>query len=401
MKILVVCQHFYPETFRINDITFELAKKGHSVTVLTGLPNYPEGYVHKEYKWFRNRKQQINGVTIKRCSLVGRRKSTLMMGINYLWFALFGSLKAFFMSKDFDIVYVYQLSPITMSWPGIVVSRLKGIPLVIHCLDQWPISVTTGPIGKDSLLYKILTKISIWSYRKASRIIVSSKSFKRYFEEELKISAEDKGLTYYPSYAENDYENVGNIDNKCFDIVFAGNIGPAQSVETIIETANLLKQYDDIKFHIVGDGLSKESCEEKAKEYKLENVEFYGFHPVEEMPKYYALADCFIITMVDNIVVNSTLPAKVQSYMLAKKPIIGSISGEVKSVIKEAECGYCTDSGNFTQLAEIITNVYNNVDELNKMGNNAIAYYKKHFEKEKCISDLEDIFQSEIMKGRN
>lgn len=399
MKILVVCQHFYPETFRINDITYELVKKGHDVTVLTGLPNYPEGKVYKGYKWFQNRNQVINGVKIKRCSLVGRRKSTLMMGINYAWFAIFGCIKVLFMKKDFDVVYVYQLSPISMTWPAILVSKIKKIPLVIHCLDQWPISVTTGPIGKESVLYKVLEKISIWSYNKASRIIISSKSFKRYFENELKISSDSKGLTYYPSYAESNYENVGQIDNGVFDIVFAGNIGPAQSVETIIETANLLKEHKDIMFHIVGDGLSRQVCEDLTNKYKLENVKFYGFHPVEDMPQYYALADCFIITMVNNEVVNSTLPAKVQSYMLAAKPIVGAISGEVKEVIEEADCGYCTESGNYRELAEIITKVYNDKEKCSYFGNNSYSYYQNHFEKNKCIDDLVKIFTEEIEKG--
>ncbi|MEG2464317.1 MAG: glycosyltransferase, partial [Malacoplasma sp.] len=204
MKILVVCQHFYPENFRVNDLCFELVKKGHNVTVLTGLPNYPKGYVLPEYKWFKNRQQEINGVKIIRCSLIGRRTSTLMMGINYLWFMFFGCLKALFMKKDFDIVYAYQLSPITMVWPGIVVSKIKKIPLVLHCLDQWPISVTTGPIPKGSLLYKILFKISVWTYKKANRIIISSKSFKQYFITELKLKEDEKDFTYYPSYAENE-----------------------------------------------------------------------------------------------------------------------------------------------------------------------------------------------------
>ena len=399
MKILVVCQHFYPETFRINDITYELVKKGHDVTVLTGLPNYPEGKVYKGYKWFQNRSEVVNGVKIKRCSLVGRRKSTLMMGINYAWFAIFGCLKSLFMKKDFDVVYVYQLSPISMTWPGILVSKIKKIPLVIHCLDQWPISVTTGPIGKESVLYKVLEKMSIWSYNKASRIIISSKSFKRYFENELQISAKSKGLTYYPSYAESDYENVGQIENNVFDIVFAGNIGPAQSVETIIETANILKEHKDIMFHIVGDGLCRQVCEDLSNQYKLENVKFYGFHPVEDMPQYYALADCFIITMVDNEVVNSTLPAKVQSYMLAAKPIVGAISGEVKEVIEEADCGYCTDSGNYRELAQIITRVYNDKEKCSYFGKNSYSYYQNHFEKNKCIDDLITIFKEEIEKG--
>lgn len=399
MKILVVCQHFYPENFRINDITYELVKKGHDVTVLTGLPNYPEGKVFKGYHFFHNRRQNINGVKIRRCSLVGRRKSTLMMGINYAWFAVFGCLKALFMKKDFDIAYVYQLSPISMAWPAIVVSKLKKIPLVIHCLDQWPISVTTGPISKESGLYKFLTYISVWTYKQASRIIISSKSFKKYFENELNITANEKGLTYYPSYAENTYENVGSVENDTFDILFAGNIGPAQSVETLVEVANLLKNNNNIVFHIVGDGLSRESCENLVAKYGLNNVKFYGYHPVDEMPKYYALADAFAITMVDNEVVNSTLPAKVQSYMLAGKPIIGAISGEVKEVIKEAKCGYCTDSGNVSELAKIIVNVYNQKEELDQLGKNGYLYYKENFDKDVCISNLEKIFEEEIERS--
>lgn len=400
MKILVVCQHYFPETFRINDITFELAKKGHDVTVLSGLPNYPSGNVLKEYKWFKQRNQIINGVKVKRCSLVGRRKSTLMMGINYIWFAFFASLKALFMKKNFDIVYVYQLSPITMSWPAIVVSKLKRIPLIIHCLDQWPISVTTGPISKDSFLYKVLSKISIWSYKKADRILISSKSFEKYFENELHISKKEKGLVYYPSYAESDYENISFLENETFDLVFAGNIGPAQSVETIVKAAHHLKEYDKIKFHIVGDGLSKDDCEKLAKDNNLENIQFYGYHPVEEMPKYYSMADCFLITMVNNEVVNSTLPAKVQSYMLAGKPIIGAISGEVKTVIEEANCGYCCESLDDKGLAQLISNAYNDKINFELLGKNAYDYYQNNFKKEKCISDLEKIFENTIkLKG--
>lgn len=391
MKILVVCQHFYPENFRINDICYELVKKGNDVTVLTGLPNYPKGKILKEYKWHKNRNQVINGVKIKRCSLVGRGSSTFKMIINYMWFAIFGSIKALFMKKDFDIVYVYQLSPITMTWPAIVVKKIKKIPLIIHVLDQWPVSITTGGISKKSLPYKILTKWSKNAYSKADIITCSSKSFKNYFLNELKLPKE-KRFIYMPSYAESLYDNCKTEKNDKFDLLFAGNIGPAQSVETIIEAANLLKDEKNIMFHIVGDGLSKNSCEELTRKYNLKNVIFYGYHKVEEMKEYYELADAFLITMVDNEVVNSTLPAKVQSYMLAGKPIIGAISGEVKNVIKEAECGLCCESLDYVSFAKIIKKAYksNNKQLWSK---NSYKYYKDNFEKEKCINDLEELFK--------
>lgn len=394
MKVLVVCQHFYPENFRINDICYELVKKGHDVTVLTGLPNYPEGKVLKEYKWFKNRNQVINGVKIKRCSLVGRGKSTLMMGINYLWFAFFGSLKAMFMKKDFDIVYVFQISPITMAWPAILVKKIKKIPLIIHCLDQWPISVTVGPIKKESFIYKILYKISRWTYNQADTITLSSKSFEKYFIDVLNISKKEKKLIYYPSYAESCYEGIKKEKNDKFDLVFAGNIGPAQSVETIIEAANILKEEKDIFFHIVGDGLSRKNCEELANKYNLKNIKFYGYFPVEEMPRFYSKADAFLITMVSNEVVNNTLPAKIQSYMVAERPIIGAISGEVKDVVTEADCGLCCESLDYKGLAELIKEAKKDKNKLKKWSENSKKYYLKYFEKEKSIEDLIKIMKN-------
>lgn len=394
VKILVVCQHFYPENFRINDVCYELVKRGNDVTVLTGLPNYPKGKIFKEYKWFKNRNQIINGVKIKRCSLVGRGNSTLMMIINYMWFAIFGSIKAIFMKKDFDVIYVYQLSPITMTWPAIVVKKMKKIPLIIHVLDQWPVSITTGGISKKSFSYKILTRWSINAYNQADLITCSSRSFKKYFINELGIS-KDKRFLYLPSYAESDYKGIEKIDNGVFDLVFAGNIGPAQSVETIIEAANILKDDKKIMFHIVGDGLSREKCENLAKEYKLDNVKFYGAFPVNEMKQFYDLADAFLITMVNNEVVNSTLPAKVQSYMIAGKPIIGAISGEVSSVIKEAKCGLCCKSLDYNSLAKLILEASKS-KKIKEWSFNAYDYYVNNYEKEECLDDLEDVLNSLI-----
>lgn len=396
MKILVVCQHFYPEQFRINDLCFEFAKKGHEVTVLTGLPNYPKGKVFSEYKWFKKRKEVLNGIKIKRTFVFGRGSSKLKISLNYLSFAVISSIKAFFMKKDFDVIYVFQLSPITMVWPARVVKKMKKIPLIIHCLDQWPVSVTAGGISEDSLAYKILYKWSKKSYESADIITISSKSFVNYFEEVLQISKSEKGLIYTPSYAESNYSNVKKTKNDVFDLVFAGNVGPAQSVETIVEAANLLKQNKNIFFHIVGDGLSREICENMVKRYGLNNIKFYGYHNVEKMNEFYDLADAFLITMVDNEVVNSTLPAKVQSYMAAGKPIIGAISGEVKEVIEDANCGLCCESLDYKELANIIEMMETDKKQQTIFSKNSLNYYKKNFDKEHIISKIEEIMYNSI-----
>ena len=397
MKILVVCQHFDPEQFRINDIVYQLSNNGHNVTVLTGLPNYPKGKIYAGYTWFRKRKEVLNGVKVIRSFTIGRGNNLLMLGLNYASFAIFASIKAIKLREKFDVIYVYQLSPITMAIPGIIVKKLKKIPLIIHCLDQWPISVTAGPIRETSYFYKILYKISRKIYKSADLITISSKSFLMYFRNVLNLS--ESRIVYWPSYAEEIYSDIGHVENDVFDLLFAGNIGPAQSVETIIEAAKILSDNKKVFFHIVGDGLSRKICETMVDKYKLTNVKFYGYHPIDQIRQFYEIADAFLVTMVNNEVVNQTLPAKIQSYMLAGKPIIGAVSGEVKQVINEAGCGVCCESLDYEKFAENIRLIVSGLINIEKFGENGKQYYHNNFSKTKCMSDLENLLQTVILNN--
>lgn len=386
MKILLVCQHFYPEEFRINDLSFELVKRGNDVTVLTGLPNYPLGKVLKEYKFFKKRKENINGVKVIRCSLLGRGNSNFRIAINYVSFAINSCFKALFLKKDFDIVVCYQLSPISMVWPGIIVSKIKNIPLVIYVQDQWPASMELGGIKKGTWQYKFFYNMSLNTYKKSKNIFVSSNEYVKYFKEELKLF--DVKYTYIPNYAEDTYKDIKQIKNKIFDIVFAGNIGPAQDVESIVKLAKELKNSKDIFFHIVGDGLSKEKCKKLSVKYKLSNIKFYGRYKVEEMNKFYDLADAFIITLKDNKIVNRCEPSKLPSYMLASKPIIGIINGVVNKIIEKNECGIVVSAGKYKDMAQKILNIYKKEELLKKFGDNSLKYYNKFYSKEKNINNF-------------
>ena len=398
MKILVVSQHFYPEPFRINDICFSLAARGNDITVLTGLPNYPEGRVYEGYRHGENRDQTVNGVRIIRCHLVGRGKNIIGFGINYVWFAISGILKANKIEDNFDLVYSYETSPVSMVYPAIAFKNRKHIPLIINCLDQWPISVTAGPISDKSLFYRFLYWMSVRIYSQADLITITSKLFRKYFEEELGLPAKKYGLVYWPQYAEDTYQNVGRVDNGIFDLLFAGNIGPASNVEMIIETANVLREDPRLFFHIVGDGMNREKCEKMAEAYGLTNVRFYGSHPVTEMGTYYELADAMMITMVDNPVVNFTLPAKIQSYQAAGRPIAGSINGESMRVIREADCGICVPAGDVQGFAEAILQLASDPADTYGRGEKGKQYYLEHFSKDKLLDELEDIFAETVRR---
>lgn len=325
MKILVVCQYYYPEQFRINDICEELVKLGNNVTVLTGLPNYPEGKIPKEYKFLKKRKETINGVNIIRNWEIGRRKGSIFRILNYCSYMISASIKAFFLPNDYDVVYVYQLSPVTMAIPGILYKKKNNKKLQLYCLDLWPASLTTGGIKEESLFYKMMKKISHWIYKNADAIAITSKQFEKYIKEELDLL--NKKIIYLPQYAENLYCDVKEKKEvkEETNFLFAGNIGEAQSVETIIKAANEIKN-ENIKINIVGDGICLSGCKELANEYHLKNVIFYGKRPISDMKLFYEKADGMLVTLKNDNVINMTLPGKVQSYMAARKPIIGAIN---------------------------------------------------------------------------
>lgn len=394
MKILFVSQHFYPEQFRINDIFFELAKRGHKITVLTGLPNYPTGKIPKEYKFFRNRVQYINNVKIIRVPLISRGKTLLRLSLNYLSFALNSSLKALFLKKDFDIIIGNQTSPITQVLGGVILKKITKKPFIIYCFDLWPASLETIKMKQNSIFYKTIAKISKWIYKQADYIFLSSYSFEKYFKEYHNIYS---NLIYLPVYAENVFENITyneKSNDKKLNLLFAGNIGKMQSIDTIIKAADILREYKDIIFHIVGDGSEKNKIEKMVKELKLKNVIFHGYHKLDEMKQFYEMADVFLVTLKDNDIISYTLPGKVQSYMAAGKPIIGAINGETNEIIKKANCGLCGPAEDYETLANNILKIYNNRSLIKKYGNNAKKYYNENFRRDLYFEKIECILNS-------
>jgi glycosyltransferase involved in cell wall biosynthesis len=400
MKILLVCQYFYPEQFRVNDICFALVKNGYEVTVLTGLPNYPSGTIDKKYRWFKKRKEMINGATVIRSSLIGRGKSTKRrLVLNYLSFVIAASIKALYMKKNFDLILVYQLSPVTMAIPGILLKKITKKPLIIYCHDLWPESLVARGILDDSRVYHFVLKISQWIYKSADEIFTSSKMFEQYFKEVIGI---EKEVKYLPVYAESLFENIESQERQSDEtnLVFAGNISEMQSIETIIFAANILKNESNILFHIVGDGSSKSKCEALSKELGLKNVIFHGKYPVTEMPRFYSMADAFLVTLKANKVISYTLPNKVQSYMAAGKPIIGAIDGETNLVIKEADCGLCVNAEDSEGLARVIKQFVCDKDKHQYYGENAKKYYDNNFSKKIYIMKINALLQEAIEQRR-
>ena len=387
MKILVVCQYYYPEPFRITDICEELVRRGHEVFVVTGLPNYPEGMIYSGYRGKDKRDENINGVRVHRCFTIGRRSGVLFRFLNYYSYAFSSVRYTSKLKEKFDVIFVNQLSPVMMAKAAISYKKKHNTKIVMYCLDLWPESLTVGGIKKGSAIYKFFHKVSAKMYSKADKILVSSKSFSKYFEEEFDI----KDTEYLPQYAETlfDAEKCRKNPNETVDIMFAGNVGAAQSVETIIKAAHKTKDVKNLRWHIVGDGSELENVKQLTQSMALDNVIFYGRHPLEEMPDFYAMADAMIVTMKKDDVISMTLPGKIQTYLAAGKPIIGAIDGEGAQVINESGCGMCCSAEDAESLAKIAINFAESIKGCNH-SELACDYYKKTFSRESVLKKLID-----------
>lgn len=389
-KILVICQYYKPEPFRISDICEEMVRRGHEVQVVTGYPNYPEGVIYEGYGKGKHIDEIINGVKVHRCYTVPRQTGIIKRMLNYYSYAHFS--KKYVKSKEciasggkpFDVVFCNQLSPVMMADAAIAYKKKYSVPIVMYCLDLWPESLIAGGITRDSKIYKYYHGVSEKIYNQMDRILITSRMFSDYLNKEFGINQEV--IEYLPQYAEGIFEQSSTREEDgTYNFMFAGNIGEIQSVETVIKAAEMLKN-EPVKIHIVGSGTDLERLQNMAA--GLDNVVFYGRRPVTEMPEFYSKADAMLVTLKADPVLSLTLPGKVQSYMAVGKPIIGAIDGETKVVIEDAQCGFCGKADDNVELAE---NIIRFVDSQNKveMGLNARKYYEEHFEEKLFMDKLE------------
>lgn len=387
MKILIISQYYEPEPFLVHDKVKELVKLGHKVTVITGLPNYPKGNILDGYNPGRFVE---DGVEIVRLNVRPRKNGAKNLFLNYISFVLQASNYIKKLDERFDIVYVYQLSPVLMGIPAIKYKKKYKVPMILYCLDLWPESLISGGIRKDSLIYKIFKIISKRIYRNADSIHISSMLFSKYFKDNLGI---DKALIYNPQYAnESKLNNRDYANNDLFlkdkvHLTFTGNIGEMQNLSVVINA--LTKVDEKVHFNLIGDGSKLEDTKTLAKQLKVEDkVTFHGRQPAELMSEYMDQSDALIITMKDDEFISYTLPAKVQSYLQSGKFIIGSIDGEAANVITESQAGAVTKANDSDALARLINDFVTNIEMYKEQGLKGPVYYKENFGKNQFINIL-------------
>lgn len=397
MKILIVSQYYYPEQFQINEIAPELVRRGHEVTVVCGLPNYPKGKIFEGYGTEDGRLKmeeeyfQRTGVKVIHCKNVPRGHNPVQLIRNYYSFAKESKKVVRMLSGDFDVVLGYQLSPISSMLAALEYKKLHGTPVVFYTLDIWPVSAEAMIHGKKNPIYWWVKSLSKRIYKGADRILVTSRPFIDYLNRKLGIPI-DK-LAYLPQHAGTEMleMDLEAERNGIADFMFAGNLGKGQRVDVIIKAAKVLGVRKDYKIHLVGDGRMRQELEQMVKENGLEeNVVFYGNQKREDMPSFYKKADALLITLRGNNEVGNTMPGKLQMYMTTGKPIFGAINGAAAEVILQAQCGSCVKAGDYEGLAQLMEFYIKHPKEHDVCGANARRYFKANFTLEKYMNGLEE-----------
>ncbi len=398
--ILILCMHFYPTQFRVNDIAYDLVKRGYKVTAVTAIPNYPQGSFTKGYGWLRKRRETYQGIDIIRIPIFPRGNSSITMILNYLSFQFFGFFFSVFTKIKADHVFIYGTSPLLKSSVALRYAKRKKIPSTFYVMDLWPDSVIYAGGIHNKHIISYLTKFMKKQYDLSRDILTSSKSF---IPEITKLGISEEKVKYWPQYAEDVFKSSKVYDmpkdmirDEHLNLVFAGTIGVAQGLDILVETAVLLKKDNlFVRFVLIGDGRAKEDLIHQMTE---KNVLSY-FHlidkkPVDLIPNYFRYSDAALITLLDTPIFEKTIPAKLQSYMLYGIPILASATGEVAGIIHEASCGYASYPEDAVMFKNIIIKFMQTThDERKIMALNAQKYANTYFDKETLMNELIDLIE--------
>ena len=398
-KILVVCQYFYPEVFRGNDIAFHWAELGHDVHVVTGIPNYPDGVFHKGYGLFSKRHEIVRGVHVTRLPIFPRGNNKIMLMLNYFSYLVVASFYIIWHAifHKYDFVFCQQLSPVMMSTPAVLYKKLRKSPLYTWVLDLWPESLTAAGGIDNKYIFVFFNWFVKKEYKWSDKILTSSRSF----DQSIRTYGdyEDK-ILYYPQWSDGSSLNSSLLSDfsmpnipEGFVVMFAGAVGEAHGMECNMQAALLTKERKDIKWVIVGDGRRLSWVQQFVKENKLEEtVLTLGRFPSETMPLFFAKADVMLVSLTDSPLFNLYAPAKISSYMASGRPIIACLNGEGAELIKVAECGWHVAAGDANGLAQLVMQLADkNKDTLLALGQNGIKFYDENFQKDKCLKKLDQI----------
>ena len=409
MRLLVVSQYFWPENFRINDLVAELQRRGHDVTVLTGLPNYPEGVIAPAYRREPVRFGNYEGAEVIRVPLIPRGKGGLQLILNYASFVLTAATIGAWRlrGRRFDAIFAFQVSPVTLCLPAILIGRFKGIPIVVWVLDLWPDTLSALGAVRSPWLLGLVDRMVAFIYRNSDLVLAQSRAF---LPSITKSAAGVTPVRYFPAWVEPPFrEGLGSVElapevrqfEGTFNILFAGNIGESQDFPAILNAAEALRSRPDISWLIVGDGRTAEWVRGEITRRGLgATVKLLGRHPVERMPSFFRAAGALLVTLKRDPVFAMTIPGKLQTYLATGLPIVALLDGEGARVLQESGAGLVGAAGDSVALAERVVQLASLPPAARAaMGARGPVYAAREFDRERLLTQLEGWMHDLVPRG--
>jgi len=409
VRILVVSQYFWPENFRINDLVKEWVDRGHELTVLTGIPNYPTGRVFEGYRQQPSNFAEYEGAKVYRVPMLSRGTGGLRLMLNYLSFVFGGVLFGPWRLRGIqaDVIFVFEPSPVTVGLPAIWLSKFKKAPVVFWALDLWPETLAAIGVVRSPRVLAWIGNLVRFIYTRCTLVLGQSRGFlgsiANYCDEKDKIR-------YFPSWAEDVFKE-GSVQPAPevpewadgFTVVFTGNIGEAQDMPAVLDTAERLKEHTDIRWVIVGDGRKFGWLQSEVARRGLEKqVLLVGRFPVERMPSFYFHADALLVSLKRNPVFSMTIPGKVQSYLMAGIPLLGMLDGEGAAVIQDAQAGLTCDAGDSAGLAKaVLALAAMPLGDRQRFGLNGRRYAEQEFGRTQLIDRLEIMLADAVRMNKD
>lgn len=404
MNILIFSKHFWPERFIINELAQDLRNEGNHVSVLTGKPNYPAGDIFPGYKASGSQIDSFDGITVHRVPMLPRGKRGLFgLLLNYVSFNLSAMFYAPFLlrKEKIDVIFIYGTSPLIQGLSAIPIKYIYNAKLVVWVQDLWPEDlVTTGHVKNTNT---VVLKINEWAARVlyffTDQILIQSESFRA----PVTLLAPNKEILFLPNAADrsvfersNNFILPPNLDflKDGFNVVFAGNIGNNQSIETIVSAAEILKNKEGIKIVMVGSGSRSSFLNEEIDKRGLSNLIVAGRYPSDAMPAIFNYSQILLVSLAKKDSLSWTVPCKVQAYFAAGKPVIASLDGEGARIVNESGAGRACPAEDSDSLAECILELYSmSSSERDEMGKKGRMYAERYYHPTKIARQLLSYFQ--------
>ena len=404
MHILVVSQYFWPENFRINDLTEDWLRRGHRVTILTGRPNYPSGILFEEFKQNPKEFSSYHDAPVMRVPMLLRSSGAIRLFLNYISFVIGACLFGPFKLRGVrpDVIFVFEPSPVTVGLPAVLLGRLKKVPVVFWALDLWPETLAAIGVIKSPKMLRLIGCLVRFIYDRCELVLGQSRSF---IKSIARYCSDRSKIRYFPSWAEDIYGTEDVVpaaevpaQENSFDVMFAGNIGHSQDMSAVLAAAELLRDDARIRWLIVGDGRKAGWLEQEIKNRNLgSRVLMLGRFPVERMPSFYAQADALLVSLRQDPVFSMTIPGKVQSCLMAGVPILGMLDGEGAKVIEDAQAGLTCAAGDSEGLARQVLRMADaSVDQLKAWGVNGRRYASREFGRQQLMDQLEGLLEEAV-----